>query len=136
MASSELASAFLTDWHRIVAEQDLEGLREILAEDVSIGAPPYWQRLEGRNLVHHLLGLIIQTIEGFIYHREWQQGGELALEFTGRVEGLDLQGIDLISLDTEGSIARLDVLIRPVNAVNALMGVITPKVAKFLAEHG
>jgi len=135
MGSSELASAFLTDWHRIVAERDLEGLGEMLAEDVSIGAPPYWQRLEGRHLVHHLHGLIIQTIEGFLYHREWQRGGELALEFTGRVEGLDLQGIDLISLDTEGSIARLDVLIRPVNAVNALMGIITPQVATFLAEQ-
>jgi len=135
MGSSELASAFLTDWHRIVAERDLEGLREMLAEDVSIGAPPYWQRLEGRNLVHHLLGLIIQTIEGFAYHREWQQDGELALEFTGRVEGLDLQGIDLISLDSDGKITRLDVLIRPVNAVNALLGVITPQVAKFLAER-
>jgi len=135
MGSSELASAFLTDWHRIVAERDLEGLREMLAEDVSIGAPPYWQRLEGRNLVHHLLGLIIQTIEAFAYHREWQQDGELALEFTGRVEGLDLQGIDLISLDSDGKITRLDVLIRPVNAVNALLGVITPQVAKFLAER-
>ncbi len=136
MEASELASAFLTDWHRIVAERDLEGLRKMLAEDVSMGAPPYWQRLEGRELVHHLLGLIIHTIEAFTYHREWQQDGELALEFTGRVEGLDLQGIDLISLDTEGSIARLDVLIRPVNAVNALMGIITPQVAKFLAERG
>ena len=119
-----------------MAERDLEGLREMLAADVSIGAPPYWQRLEGRDLVHHLLGLILHTIEGFTYHREWQRDGELALEFTGRVEGMDLQGIDLISLDAEGAIAQIDVLIRPVNAVNALMGVITPQVAKFLAERG
>ena len=56
---------FLDRWHRIVAERDLAALREILAEDVSIGAPPYWPKLQGRDLVCHLLGIIIHTIEDF-----------------------------------------------------------------------
>ena len=99
------SSAFLTEWHRIVAERDLDALHTVLADDVSIGAPPYWQRLEGHDLVHHLLGLIVHTIEGFTYHREWEQDGELALEFTGRVDGFDLQGIDLISLNDAGLIS-------------------------------
>ena len=54
---------FLAKWHRLVDERDLVALEAILAEDVSIGAPPYWDRLKGRPIVHHLLGLIIETIE-------------------------------------------------------------------------
>lgn len=129
------AHEFLTDWHRIVAEKDVGGLGPVLATDVAIGAPPYWARLEGHDLVHHLLGLILNTIDGFTYHREWVEGRELALEFTGRVDGLDLQGIDLITLDGEDRIAKLDVLMRPINTIERLRDVIAPQMAEFLKHR-
>lgn len=123
---------FLDEWHRIVAERDLGALGRVLSPEISMGAPPYWARMEGHARVHHLLGLIVNTIEGFTYHREWAQGQELALEFTGRVGELDVQGIDLITLDDRGTIARLDVLIRPMNALEALRDVIAPQMIAFL----
>jgi len=128
------AAGFLVEWHRIVAQRDLDALRAVLAEDVSLGAPPYWARLRGREIVQHLLGLIVKTIDGFTYHREWQKGRELALEFTGSVGGLELQGIDLISLDGRFRVQGLDVMIRPINAVVALRETIAPRMAAFLAE--
>lgn len=128
-------SGFLDHWHRIVGEKDLDALRGVLADDVSLGAPPYWGRIQGHEIVHHLLGLIVNTIAGFAYHREWQKGHELALEFTGRVGELELQGIDLISLDPKLRIQRLDVMIRPINAVIALRDAIAPRMASFLAER-
>lgn len=129
----EDSAAFLAEWHRIVAHKDLAGLREVLAEDVSLGAPPYWSRIEGRETVHHLLGCVIDAIEGFTYQREWVDGRELALEFTGKAGGLDLQGVDLISLDEGCRVRRLDVAMRPVNAVIALREAIAPRMAAFLA---
>ena len=121
------AQAFLKQWHRIAAERDTAAIEDLLAEGVSVGAPPYWAKLQGRGLVNHLLGLILQTIEGFTYHREWMDGAELALEFTGRVGDLDVQGVDLISLDDEIKVRNVDVMIRPVNAVIALQKIISPK---------
>jgi hypothetical protein len=126
---------FLSEWHRIVAERDLDALRVVLAQDVSIGAPPYWQRIAGRDVVHHLLGIIIDTIEGFTYHREWQRGNELALEFTGRVGELELQGIDLITLDDWFAIGKLDVLMRPLDAILALREIVAPQMTAFLARR-
>jgi len=123
---------FLNEWHRIVAERDLDGLRRVLAPEITMGAPPYWARIEGHARVHHLLGLIVNTIEGFTYHREWVQGFELALEFTGRVGELDVPGIDLITLDDRLVITRLDVMIRPMNALEALRDIITPQMVAFL----
>lgn len=128
-------AAFLERWHRIVADKDSAGLRDVLADEVSIGAPPYWTKLEGRDLVQHLLGLVIHTIDDFTYHREWLDGAELALEFTGKVDGLDLQGIDLISLDGENRLCNIDVLMRPVNAVIALRTAVAPKMQAFLSER-
>jgi hypothetical protein len=62
-------------------------------------------------------------------------GSELALEFRGRVGGLELQGIDLISLDASGRVRRLDVPMRPINAVSALRDAIAPRMAKYLAQR-
>ena len=131
---AEPTGPFLDEWHRIVAEKDLAALDKVLAEDISMGAPPYWQKLSGRPLVHHLLGLIIHTIEDFTYHREWQQDGELALEFTGHVGELQLQGIDLISLDATGElIENLEVLMRPLGTIEALRDIVAPQMAEYLA---
>jgi hypothetical protein len=130
---------FLTKWHRLVEERDLVALEKILAEDVSMGAPPYWDKLKGRPIVHHLLGLIIHTIEDFTYHREWhddaRKTGEIALEFHGHVGEMGLQGIDLITLNDRGQLQNLDVMIRPMNALSALRDVIAPQMAEFLREN-
>jgi hypothetical protein len=126
------AQAFLKQWHRIEVQRDIAAIEGLLAEGVSLGAPPYWTKLQGRRMVNHLLGLILQTIEGFTYHREWMDGAELALELTGRVGDMDVQGIDLISLDDENKVWNVDVMIRPVNAVIALQKIISPKMEAFL----
>jgi hypothetical protein len=140
MGSEELPmpdpiDTFDSEWHRIVAEKDRIGLERVLAEDITIGVPPYWQKLHGRTIAVHLLDLIIHTIEDFTYHREWRNGRELALEFTGHVGDVELQGIDLISLDERCVVTNLDVLMRPVNAIIELRGVIAPQMAAFLEER-
>ncbi len=133
---ASLTADFLATWHPVVKERDLAGLEKLLAPDVTMGAPPYWDKLTGRPLVHHLLGLIIHTIEDFTYHREWHDdsrgNAEIALEFHGHVGELELQGIDLISLNERGEIRNLDVVIRPMNALAALRDVIAPQMAKYL----
>lgn len=130
------SAGFLAEWHRIVLTKDSTGIGALLAEEVTLGAPPYWSKLQGRQLVEHLLGLILESIEGFTYHREWVGGRELALEFTGRVGSKHLQGIDLITLDDAGRIVNLDVLMRPLNAIAALRDTIAPRMQAFLAGPG
>jgi len=125
---------FLTEWHRIVSEKDLPALGRVLAEDISMGAPPYWSKMSGRRVVQHLLGLIVHTIDDFTYHREWRDGSELALECSGHVGEQELQGIDLITLDEQQRIVNLDVLMRPLNAIVSLRERIAPQMAAFLAE--
>lgn len=122
------SKAFLEQWHKVVAARDVEGLAAVLAEDVTLGAPPYWTKLETKEVVLRLLGIIINTIDEFTYHREWIDGPELALEFRGSVEGLDLQGIDLITLNDEGKVQNIDVMIRPMNTLAKLAGIVREKV--------
>ena len=122
------SKVFLEQWHKIVATRDIEGLAAVLAEDVTLGAPPYWAKLETKEVVLRLLEIIINTIDEFTYHREWINGSELALEFRGSVDGLGLQGIDLITLNDEGKIQNIDVMIRPMNTLAKLAGIVREKV--------
>ena len=122
------SKAFLEKWHKIVATRDVEGLAAVLAENVTLGAPPYWAKLETKEVVLRLLKIIINTIDEFIYHREWINGPELALEFRGSVDGLELQGIDLITLNDEGKIQSIDVMIRPMNTLAKLAEIVREKV--------
>ncbi len=137
MAST--TETFLEKWHALVEGRDLVALEAILAEDVSMGAPPYWDKLQGRPMVHHLLGLIIHTIEDFTYHREWhgesRVEGEIALEFRGHLGALEIQGIDLITLNERGELSNIDVMIRPMNALAALRDVIAPQMADYLRNN-
>jgi hypothetical protein len=126
---------FLTEWHRIVTEKDLDALARTLAPDVTLGAPPYWAKLAGRELVTHLLGLILDTIEDFRYRREWRDGDELALEFTGHVGDTELQAIDLITRNERGEVQNIDVLMRPEGAIAELRQRIAPKMTSYLASR-
>ncbi|MFT4570663.1 MAG: hypothetical protein ACI8TX_000721 [Hyphomicrobiaceae bacterium] len=130
--SDTTTDTFLERWHQIVLEKDIDAIGGMLADDITIGAPPYWGHLEGHDLVGRLLKLILQTIEGFTYHREWRDGVELALEFRGKVGKTELQGVDLITLNEDGKVANIDVLMRPENAISELRGVIGPQMEKLL----
>ena len=129
------ANAFLAAWHVTVAQKDQQRIANALADDVTIGAPPYWKKLEGKEIVAHLLGIVVNTIEGFTYHREWINGRELALEFRGKIDDFELQGIDLITLDDQNRIRNLDVLIRPLRAATALKDKVGVEMARFLREQ-
>lgn len=127
---------FWTRWHEIVASGERDAFAPLLADGISIGAPPYWDRIEGRDVVAFLLGVILSTIEEFEYHREWVDGRDLALEFTGRVGDKHVQGIDLITLGADGRIEHFDVLMRPLNTIVALREVVAPQMVEFFASQG
>ena len=126
------AHAFLEQWHRIVVAKDLDALGTVMADDMTLGAPPYWNKLEGKDLIQYLLGVILDVIEDFTYHREFVSGNELALEFRGHVGEDQLQGIDLITLDADGRVKNLDVLIRPLNTLTVVRDRVAPRMKQYL----
>ncbi|MCK0068921.1 nuclear transport factor 2 family protein [Kordiimonas laminariae] len=120
-------AVFLEKWHKAVHDQDLELLSSIIADDASLLSPAFWRPREGKAKVVAVLKAVTETFEGLTYTKEWISGNEVILEFNTEVEGKNLKGIDRITLNDDGQLAEIEVLIRPMNGLMALAQALGPK---------
>jgi hypothetical protein len=114
------AAETLESWHAFVATGDASLLADVLADDVELHPPAYWKPRCGPLETMIVLGAVATVFEEFHYEREWVDGADWALEFAARIGALQLKGVDLIRLDNEARIVKLEVMIRPPNAIAAL----------------
>ena len=68
------------------------------------------------------LGAAAQVLGGtdFSYVRELVDGNQVLLEFTDELDGIHVNGIDLIAFDESGMIKDFKVMVRPMKAMNKL----------------
>ena len=107
-------------WHDIVASKDTSRLGNLLADDILFYSPVFWQPKQGKMAASVILSTAIEVFEDFVYRREWLMGNEWALEFSARIGDKQLKGVDLVTFDESGKIVRFEVLIRPLNGLQAL----------------
>lgn len=108
---------FLAEWHGAVETRDRARLEAIIAEGCELRSPVVWKPTQDKHYLLHILLGVIETVEGFDYRDEWVKGNEIILEFTGTVDGKGLLGIDRITLDDDGKMICIEVLIRPLNTL-------------------
>ncbi len=118
-----IARAKLGHWHQIAANgSTTNDLAEILADDCVFHSPVVHTPQEGKTKVIAYLSAAGQTFSntGFKYVREICDGPHAMLEFTANLEGIQLNGIDLITFDADGKITDFKVMVRPLKAVNKI----------------
>ncbi|SET51085.1 nuclear transport factor 2 family protein [Oceanicella actignis] len=114
----------------ILAAKDPARIPEILAEDVVFLPPTYWAEWRGRQAVALVLSHVMQVFSDFRYRRVMGAGRDWALEFQCKVGEFDAVGVDLLTLDDEGRIARFEVVMRPLKTVAALREAMNARVAQ------
>lgn len=126
-------SASLAHWHRMVEQGDLFDLSKILHKDVVFRSPVAHTPYPGAPVVALILNAVVQVFTEFTYHRELStdDGLSVVLEFSARVKGKQLKGIDMIRFDETGKIIEFEVMIRPLNALQAL----ADEMALYLAAY-
>ena len=111
------AEQFLKTWHTAVLAKDAELLDTIIADGCTLLSPVVWKPTSDKAYLIHILQGVVQTIDGFEYRHETIDGNLLYLEFTGTVDGKGLLGLDRITLNDEGKMVEIEVLIRPLNTL-------------------
>ena len=56
--------------------------------------------------------------DSFTYLREVVDGDTAVLEFSTEMDGIHINGIDMITFDEEGKIIDFKVMVRPLKAIN------------------
>ena len=112
----------LAIWHRLVRTHDPSGLDTLLAEDAVFHSPVVHTPQRGRKLASLYLGAAFQVFfnESFRYVREIVGPSDAMLEFETEIDGIVVNGVDLIEWNAAGQIVDFKVMIRPLKAINLI----------------
>jgi len=109
---------------------DIDRAIEYLAPDVTFNSPVAHKPFEGKEATAGVLRAVFGTFEDFEYTDELSQGdGVHALVFRARVGDKQLQGLDLLRINSDGLIDDFTVMVRPASGLMALGEAMGPKVA-------
>lgn len=112
----------LETWHRLVQTQDASGLPALLANDAVFHSPVVHAPQRGRALVAMYLAAAFQVFgnPSFRYVRQIVGEHDAALEFETEIEGVRVNGIDLLHWNAQGQIDDFKVMIRPLKAIELI----------------
>src|SRR3990167_8185290 len=128
-------AASLKLWHKMIAEQNLAELPTILHRKAVFRSPMAHTPYPSAQAVQVILTNVVQVFEDFKYHRELASadGHSLVLEFSAKVNGKELKGIDMVQFDAEGKITDFEVMVRPMSGLQALGDEMGKRLAPYLA---
>jgi hypothetical protein len=112
----------LNTWHEVVKSRDMKVLSTLLADEVVFHSPVVHTPQRGKAItLKYLQGAMhVLNSEHFRYEREIVGPRDALLEFVTEIDGVLINGIDLIRWDESGQIVDFKVMVRPLKAVNAL----------------
>ena len=107
-------------WHKVVEAKDAAGLDNILAENVVFHSPVVHTPQEGKSITKLYLTAALHVLNNdtFKYLREVISGNNAVLEFSTVIEGITINGVDMISWGAGGRIPDFKVMIRSLKAIN------------------
>ena len=111
----------LRRWHAAVeGGNDAAVLGAMIAEDAVFHSPVVHTPQKGRPIVTAYLAAAGQTLanDSFRYVREIVDGDTAMLEFETEMDGIHVNGVDIIRFDADGHILDFKVMVRPLKAVN------------------
>jgi hypothetical protein len=110
----------LAAWHRYMLGNDPDLLAELIADDAVFHSPVVHTPQAGKEKVLAYLNAAGKVLgnDAFRYVRELVDGPEALLEFVTEIDGIAINGIDLIRFDLEGRIIDFKVMVRPLKAIN------------------
>ena len=112
-------AGILEDCHKVVDTRDLKLLKSMLDKDAVFYSPLLYKPKKGKAMV---AGFLMAAAEmfgetGFHYIKEIQGSNEAVLEFNAVIDGIEIDGVDIITWNDEGKITEFKVMIRPFSAI-------------------
>jgi hypothetical protein len=109
-------------WRDIARRRDRAGLDRLLADDVIFHSPVVFTPQRGKGVTTAYLGAALAVLGtgNFRYVREISGERDAVLEFEAELDGVYVNGVDLIRWGDDGRITEFKVMVRPLKAIDAL----------------
>lgn len=112
----------LKNWHTFLDTRNPIILDELLADDVIFYSPIVWAPQEGKQITKLYLMAAMEVFGGensdFKYVKQIVDNNQFILEFVTLIDGVTVNGVDMIELNDDGKIISFKVMIRPLKAIN------------------
>ena len=124
----------IENWHKAMKVRDASKLDELLADDVVFQSPVVHSPQVGKPITKVYLTAAMEVLgnDNFRYVGEWYGDTSAVLEFETEIDGIKINGIDMIAWNEAGQITNFKVMVRPLKAINKLhemMGALLAKMA-------
>jgi hypothetical protein len=122
----------LATWHQIVRTRDASRLATLLADDVVFHSPVVHTPQRGKAITLQYLSAAMRVFLGdsFHYVREFSDDHAAVLEFRVEIDGISVNGVDMLTWNDAGQLVEFKVMLRPLKAVQ----LIHQKMAALLQE--
>jgi len=109
-------------WHQLLKTKDVKGLDALLAGDAVFHSPVVHTPQVGKAVTKMYLSAAFMVFanDSFHYVREIIGERDAVLEFQVEIDGLSVNGVDMIKWNAEGQIVEFKVMLRPLKAVNLI----------------
>jgi hypothetical protein len=109
-------------WHQTVADRSPQSLAALLADDVVFYSPIVHTPQAGKPITTEYLAAALHVFgnETFRYVREVVGEHDAVLEFMVEIEGISVNGVDMIKWNDAGQIVEFKVMLRPLKAINLI----------------
>lgn len=109
----------LAAWHQIVRDGNGSGIAALLADDVVFHSPVVHTPQLGKRITTHYLMAAVQVFfnPSFHYVREVVGERDAVLEFETTIDGVVVNGVDMVAWNDDGLITSFKVMVRPLKAI-------------------
>jgi hypothetical protein len=112
----------LDNWYDYVKSRDRAVLWDALHPDAVFESPVVHTQQRGRDITFKYLSGAVTVLgtPSFAFVGEWRSDTGAVVEFEGEIEGIKINGVDIITVGDDGRITNFKVMVRPLKAVNLL----------------
>lgn len=131
-----VAPAAIEGWHKAMAARDSQALDRLLADDVVFQSPVVHTPQVGKAITRLYLTAAMEVLgnEAFRYVGEWFGPRSAVLEFETEIDGIKINGIDMIGWNEAEQINSFKVMVRPLKAINTLHGLMGARLSEMAAK--
>ncbi len=117
-----MAPAPIERWHETAEARDPSRLEALLAEDVVFLSPVVHTPQRGKAITTKYLPAALAVLGGtdFRYVGQWIGERSAVLEFMTTIDGIEVNGVDIIGWNEAGLIDSFKVMARPLKGMEAL----------------